>query len=159
MQLQEIFELYKKGSITKGSLVLINGSSKQQKIREIYNINSEEFVFSFLLYNSDAIYQSADIEEFISEPFLENDFIKKTKNNVVPILLTEPINLSNRMDTYIGIDPKVLNYLNNRINNKPSKCVIVEECINLLKNFQECQDKNNIADVVIKLSGKLNQLI
>jgi hypothetical protein len=169
MEFTEIFELYKKGSIAKGSNVMVSGYDKVQKIHAIGNVDEDNTLFTFTLYNNDEIFQSADIVKFISEP--HNDVNKRIKNsdlikqNAVGIVqqppqLADPISFSlKEKENFVTIQPKVLDYLSKRLSNKRDKCPIVDECIKLLNQFQDNGNKNDLADTIIKLSQKLNDLL
>jgi hypothetical protein len=169
MEFTEIFELYKKGSIAKGSNVMVSGYDKVQKIHAIDNVDEDNTLFTFTLYNNDEIFQSADIVKFISEP--HNDVNKRIKNsdlikqNAVDIVqqppqLADPISFSlEEKENFVTIQPKVLDYLSKRLSNKRDKCPIVDECIKLLNQFQDNGNKNDLADTIIKLSQKLNDLL
>jgi hypothetical protein len=169
MEFTEIFELYKKGSIAKGSNVMVSGYDKVQKIHAIDNVDEDNTLFTFTLYNNDEIFQSADIVKFISEP--HNDVNKRIKNsdlikqNAVDIVqqppqLADPISFSlKEKENFVTIQPKVLDYLSKRLSNKRDKCPIVDECIKLLNQFQDNGNKNDLADTIIKLSQKLNDLL
>ena len=170
MEFTEIFELYKKGSIAKGSQVMVDGFEKVQKIHSIDNVNEDSKVFSFTLFNDDNIYQSVDIEKFVSPPY-SGEIVKRVKNadlvkEIVvdsvqqQVQLADPISFPlKEKETYVTIQPKVLDYLSKRLNNKRDKCPIVDECIKLLNQFQDNGNKNDLADAIIKLSEKLNELL
>lgn len=169
MEFTEIFELYKNGSIAKGSQVMVSGYDKVQKIHTVDNVDEDNMMFTFTLFNSDDIFQSADITEFVSKPYV--DSMKRVKNtdlakmNVPDIaqqqvqLEKPPVSPSQGSSEFITIQPKVLDYLSKRLNNKRDKCPIVDECIKLLNQFQDNGNKNDIADTIIKLSQKLNDLL
>lgn len=169
MEFTEIFELYKKGSIAKGSNVMVSGYDKVQKIHAIDNVDEDNTLFTFTLYNNDEIFQSADIVKFISEPHNDvnkriknSDLIKQNAVNIVqqPPQLADPISFSlKEKETFVTIQPKVLDYLSKRLSNKRDKCPIVDECIKLLNQFQDNGNKNDLADTIIKLSQKLNDLL
>jgi hypothetical protein len=169
MEFTEIFELYKNGSIAKGSNVMVSGYDKVQKIHTIDNIDESSMMFTFTLFNSDEIFQSADITEFVSKPYV--DSLKRVKNtdlvkqSILDIAqqteqLEKPsISFSQGSSEFMTIQPKVLDYLSKRLSNKRDKCPIVDQCIKLLNQFQDNGNKNDIADTIIKLSQKLNDLL
>ena len=170
MEFTEIFELYKNGSIAKGSQVMVNGFEKVQKIHTLDNVDEDTKMFTFTLFNSDEVFQSADIEKFVSKPY-SGDLVKRVKDaDLVKVITTDiaqqpeqsekPLILPlKEKETFVTIQPKVLDYLSKRLNNKRDKCPIVDECIKLLTQFQDNGNKNDIADTIIKLSEKLNELI
>lgn len=176
MELQEVFELYKNGDIAKGSMVKLHDFDKPQKIHAIANVDEESMVFSFTIFNNDDSFQSVDIEEFVSKPFvlsnkkegLKDDNVQfaraadRTAELPIQVEIKErsrnPFPLKEK-ENFVTIQPKVLDYLSKRINNKREKCPIVDECVGMLNLFQENGNKDNIADVIIKLSEKLNELI
>jgi hypothetical protein len=169
MEFTEIFELYKNGSIAKGSNVMVSGYDKVQKIHTVDNIDEDSMMFTFTLFNSDEIFQSADITEFVSKPYV--DSMKRVKNTDlvkmnIPDIAQQQVQLeklsissSQGSSEFITIQPKVLDYLSKRLSNKRDKCPIVDECIKLLNQFQDNGNKNDIADTIIKLSQKLNDLL
>jgi hypothetical protein len=169
MEFTEIFELYKNGSIAKGSNVMVSGYDKVQKIHTVDNIDESSMMFTFTLFNSDEIFQSADITEFVSKPYV--DSMKRVKNTDlvkmnIPDIAQQPeqsekpsISSSQGSSEFMTIQPKVLDYLSKRLSNKRDKCPIVDECIKLLNQFQDNGNKNDIADTIIKLSQKLNDLL
>jgi hypothetical protein len=183
MEFTEIFELYKNGSIAKGSNVMVSGYDKVQKIHTVDNIDESSMMFTFTLFNSDEIFQSADITEFVSKPYVDSmkrvkntDLNKETDRTITVIRpdssdalhperstgfmpIINPISSSQGSSEFITIQPKVLDYLSKRLSNKRDKCPIVDECIKLLNQFQDNGNKNDIADTIIKLSQKLNDLL
>lgn len=160
MELFEVFEAFKKGTIAKGAKIKMHGSDKVYKIQAINNVTEIDSVFDFVVYESEEVWQSADIKEIVSGPYTEEDVFKKKKNSDIPIsFATTPLPLKTESEVFISIQPKVLDYLTKRMNNKKDKCPIIEESIGLLNKFQSCNDKDILADVLIKLSTKLNELL
>lgn len=174
MELQESFELFKTGNIAKGSQVVLTGGDKPVKINEISNVDEENGLFSFTVFNSSDIYQSADIDSFVSKPYdrtADSDGLKRQKDTSLVNKSTSVLSLQDEKtnqsivtqvepkETFVTIQPKVLDYLTKRISSKREKCPIVGECIALLNQYQEESCKDNLADVIIKLSNKLNDLL
>lgn len=151
-------------NLLSGTVVKIYGEEDEIVIDSI--IESKDDHVKYSAHKNNASRESITtydnlIYEIISVPSvqLENkastELVEVKRSSKRDVVRDEAVAIKEQ--PYVVITDTVQSYLSNFVQTKREKCRIVTECVHHLQNYNEEEGDNIVAEVIIKLSRKLER--